>query len=153
MEHETEVENLRNEIRAISGRVEEIAEVMALLNEKLTFLLDSNRISVASVFIDSDRKTWQKLSIKPIKELTKQELLDLNEKVSDRHIGSRVFSTDSVKQPSYEEISESYAHLDGGYDHAILALLKNVIHEKVYGTRREYGYEPTEADLVSFLTP
>lgn len=134
-----------NKIALLEARLEELTQALALTNEKMTKF-----IANFSTMEFDDGRLWLKLGIKPIGEMTKEELLALNDSVSIRQLNKHAFSTDA-KVPNQTEVNKLYEHRTGGYEEAIASLLKNVIFSSIHGGNRNQDEEVTEKDLEDFL--
>lgn len=148
---------IKSETAVLQARVDEIAEALALTNEKFDLVIakvaqGSALDSVQLPTFNKDDKLWQLLRLKPIAKMTREEIQELNEKVAERQFGKRVFSRDSVKAPSPQEsYTVGMEAKDNGISGAMLGLVKNLIFSEVHGTRRMPDEELTEHDLKEFL--
>jgi hypothetical protein len=114
---------LLNEIDLLRAQLSELAQALALTNEKLNKFIEHE-----SNLVYDDGRLWMKLGIKKISQMSTEELKLLNEEVANRQIGKRIFSKEAIKPPTAEESLEFYKDKEKlGYDEAIVSTAKFLV--------------------------
>lgn len=122
-------DQVHNQIAQLMAQISELAEAVALTNERLNKILTE---SVTSEYDSLENRTYLKLGIKKIEQLTKEEILELNEKVMNRQSGKRVQSSEASKALNGDEALKFYeeqygSYKDKGYEDSLVSLAKHVI--------------------------